>query len=338
MDGILYDTSYTAYAVPQATPALFALLSASPSRLSDHANTLREHLSADRAAYEDEEEREKIGGLRDCKFAPLQRHEAEPQGVAITLFYDKLSYKFVLYRGTPSPTKARSRRAGHKKDESLPLLLIKATSSLTARFLAYLSLHFHVPTIAPLKLPVGYLADVLDVYVDGLVDAHRPVASDYALLDFFRDTVGAMKLTISLTDAEIAKSLRTIDVDVPPETLYQLVVESEAGTSFLEALHKHLHARTGLLLPLAPTYPVRRSQDNDNLEQDKTEPPLKLSRIGNAAFALSSEGRLKFSSKSMQAVDAVPGIDSGEHNVVRKANQDLLDSLIREALSMADTD
>lgn len=328
MDDALYDTSLTVYALTESSPAILSLLSASPARLNDHSQTLRDYLSTGRVAYEREEEQEKIGGLRECAFAVLRQEDAEPHGVAISLLYDKIAYKFLLYgntAGRPQTTDKRG-RAGKASEKSLPLLLIKASSSITARFLAFLEQHFNAPAAITLKLSATHLPTAVNDYVTDLVRAHQPIAADHALLDYLSDTLGALKLTISVTDVEAAKSLRTIDLDVPPETLYQLVTDSSSASSFLEILHKHLHARTGLLLPLAPQPPIETEGDG--------EAPLKLSRISNAAFALSSEGRLKLSAKAAQAVEAIPGLGSGEENVVRRANQALLNGLIDAALKL----
>ena len=337
MDDVLYDTSLTVYAITESTRALLSLLSASTARLNDHAQTLREYLSTGRVAYEREEEQEKIGGLRECTFAVLRHDDAEPHGVAISLLYDKIAYKFLLYRDTAGHSRAsdgRGRR-GKASENSLPLLLIKASSSVTARFLAFLEQHFNSPAVVPLKLPAAHLPTALNDYVTELVRAHQPIAADHALLDYLRDTLGALKLTISVTDAKAAKDLRTIDVDVPAETLYQLVADSSAAPRFLEVLHKHIHARTGLLLPLAPQPTAVSKVDTAEGEAD-AEAPLKLSRISNAAFALSCEGRLKLSAKAVQAVEAIPGLGSGEDNVVRTANQALLHGLVEAALKLGE--
>lgn len=335
MDDALYDTSLTVYAVTEPSPPLLSLLSASTTRLNDHAHTLRDHLSAGRVAYEREEEQEKIGGLRECTFTVLRQNEAAPHGVAISLLYDKITYKFLLYGNTASHSKTRRRGRGNASEPSLPLLLIKASSSVTARFLAFLEQQFNSPAVIPLKLSAAHLPTTLNDYVSELVRAHQPIAADHALLDYLRDTVGALKLTISVTHAEAAKSLRTIDLDIPPETLFQLVTEPGAASNFLEVLHKHLHVRTGLLLPLAPQ-PAAPEADAAAASDTETEAPLKLSRISNAAFALSSEGRLKLSAKAVQAVDAIPGLGSGDENVVRIANQALLNGLVEAALKLGE--
>lgn len=65
-------------------------------------------------------------------------------------------------------------------------------------------------------------------------------------------------------------------------------------------------------------------------------PPMRLSRIMSAAYALSSEGRLKFSAKAMELCeqdqgDDEDGVIDDQHNMVRKANQTLLQAMLQEA-------
>lgn len=328
MEDVFYDTSWTIYAVTETTKPLRALFSASPATLDTNALKLRDHLSTGRAKYEDEEEQEKIGGLRESQWDHLRQEGSTPHGLSITLTYDKTTYTFLLYSSSSQALRS-------------PLLLVKATASLTSRFLTFLILHFQAPIVVPLRLPPSHLPNTLSRYLTSLTTAHRPIATDHALLDFLRDTVGAIKLTISITDPAIAKDLRTIEVDVPPETLYQLLPSSESAAGeadFLTSLSTHLRNRTGLILPLSTsTTPPASNDSHTNGTDAETKPaPLKLSRITTAAFALSSEGRLKLSMRAVQVVDAVPGLDRGEENVVRVANAEIIERLCEEARTMAE--
>ncbi|KPI40758.1 uncharacterized protein AB675_10561 [Cyphellophora attinorum] len=349
MDDALYDTSLTLYAVTESTTPLGSLLNCDLNSLNTNALKLRDHLSSGRARYEDEEEQEKIGGLRDCTWSHLRQDDRSTHGILVTLLYDKITYRFIFYvkpTSSSSTTRAGSRRqkapsAAPPSASSLPLLFIKASTSLTARFLAFLTIHFQAPTIMPLKLPASHLPVTLSSYIASLVSAHATVANDYALQAFLQDTIGATKLTISITSAEIAKHLRTIDVDVPHETLFQLIEQGRndaAHENFLEALRHHVHQRTGLLLPLTAAQQHQSAVTASGNEPDSTapEPPLKLTRISNSAFALGSEGRLKFSTKAVAAVDAVAGLPSGpQENIVRRANLQLLEGLLDAAAAVS---
>ena len=156
------------------------------------------------------------------------------------------------------------------------------------------------------------------------------------MLNLLKDTIGSLKLSISVNPgsangAEIAQHLRNMDIDVPAETLYQLLTSSPAPAfaegfrqyDFLLSLQHHIHQRTGLILPLLP---------NSSTGDDLNEPPLKLSRTSNTSFALSTEGRLKFSSKAYEALEIVPGFASGDENVVKRANTQLLEAIVAEAM------
>lgn len=344
MDNAVYDTSLTIFALPEPSPALETLLATSPSRLQDHARTLQKHLSVDRAAYEHEEERLKIGGLRGSFFSLLhgEQDNAEPYGVFMRLLYDRIDYKFILYGDEVPPNNTKGKHTQKKPENQLPLLLVKASSSVNTRFLSFLETYFQSPTVIPLRLPASYLPTALNNYINELASAHETISADHALLELLKDTIGVLRLTISITDADIAKSLRTIDIDIPPETLYQLVTDVlTRDTGFLGSLQRYLHIRTGLFLPLVPTAPPQQPPSNGNdaatvVDDDDDEPPLKVSRMSSAAFALSSEGRIKLSSKAVQVVEAIPGLGSGEENVVRIANRTLLRGLIAVALTLGE--
>ena len=329
MDDRLYDSSLTLYTVTDFSLPYRNLLQASQSALKARAAGLREHLSV-RPRYEVDEEKEKIGGLRDCSWTafhnPLQgRPDADTLTVLLT--YDRAIYRFVLY------SNASRARPGSKVD--LPLLLVKASAAVTRRFLAFLTEAFQV-TVNPLKLPKNFLASTVSAYVSTLYSSFQSVSDTTSMLSLLKDTIGSLKLSISVNTgsakgAEIAQHLRNMDIDVPAETLFQLLTSSPAPTfakgfrqyDFLLSLQQHIHQRTGLILPLLP---------NSSTSEDMDEPPLKLSRISNTSFALSTEGRLKFSSKAYEALETVPDLESGDGNVVKKANTQLLEAIVAEAM------
>ena len=328
MDDRIYDTSLTLYTVSDSSLPYRNLLQASQDALNAKATRLREHLSV-RPKYEDEEEKEKIGGLRDCTwtayYEPGHRRK-DADEIVVVLSYDQAIYKFILY------SNANNVRPGSKVD--LPLLLVKASATVTKRFLSFLSETFHV-TVNPLKLPSDFLAANISTYVSTLYSSFQPVSDTTSMLGLLKDTIGTLKLCISANPgsangADVAQQLRTMDIDVPAETLYQLLTSPPPQASargskhydFLLSLQHHIHQRTGLILPLLP-------KDGGN---DTNEPPLKLSRVSNTSFALSTEGRLKLSSKAYEALETVPGLDRGDENVVKKANTQLLEAIVAEAL------
>lgn len=329
MDDRLYDTSLTLYSVTNSSLSYRNLLQANESALNARGAGLREHLSI-RPKYEDDEEREKIGGLRDCSWTAFHSpHHCQPDADAITivLTYDRAIYKFVLC------SNASIARPGTKVD--MPLLLVKASAAVARRFLSFLTETFHV-TVNSLKLPNAFLASTVSAYISTLYSSFRSVSDTTSTLSLLKDTVGSLKLSIfvnpgSANGAEIAQHLRNMDIDVPAETLYQLLSSSPAPAfargfqqyDFLLSLQHHIHQRTGLILPILP---------NNSTSDDTNEPPLKLSRISNTSFALSTEGRVKFSSKAYEALETAPGLDSGDGNIVRRANTQLLEAIVAEAM------
>ncbi len=329
MDERLYDTSFTLYAVTDSSLPYQSLLQANQSTLNVHASRLREYLNL-RPKYEDDEEKENIGGLRDCTWIafrnpPQVRRHADV--ISVVLNYDRAIYKFILYSNTS--TASPGTKVG------MPLLLAKAPAVVTRRFLSFTVETFHV-TIHPLKLPNNCLASTISVYIARLYSSFETVSGATSMLSLLKDTIGNVKLSISVNPgsangADIAQHLRTMDLDVPAETLYQLLTlppppafaREYKHCGFLLSLQHHIHQRTGLILPLLP---------NSSTGDDVSEPPLKLSRIASASFALSAEGRLKFSSKTFEALETVPGLDSGDENVVKKANAQLLEAIVSEAM------
>jgi hypothetical protein len=335
MEYILYETSLTAYCVTSTNDRpLRGFLDNNPDAWASHVRALSNHFYTRRKQYEEEEEREKIGSLRDCRYTFLgaTATQGEPHGFALELVYDKITYKFLFY-STETPGSKAQAKGKRKQGPADPpyLLLVKASAAITTRFFGWLAEHFKA---APVTITLNFsspnfLPLVLSRYVASIVVGHTAIADEHSLLDFLRDTIGAMKLSVAVSDPEAEKSLRSIELDVPPETLFQLCSPNSSANSFIDDLRKHVHARTGLLLPFSD---AAYAEDEST---ERFEPPLKLSRVSCGAFALSSMGRVKFSRKAVDAVDAVPSLGSGAENVVRRANQDLLERLMLEAKERA---
>lgn len=243
----------------------------------------------------------------------------------VTLEYERASYRFWLLSNgcldrvnatldtaikgvgrRKVPWKPKGKEREGMRD--LPLMLAKANASVTRRFMAYLAEAFQV-TLSPLRLAPDFLIDTLETYVGSLHTYFHDVSSTNNInaSTLLKDTIGTLKLTVSVSEPDIAQNLRTIDIDVPANTLHQLLKSTTinndgdssstfpapADQSFLTSLQTHIHARTGLILPLA-------NSTQDPLPQS----PLRLTRISCSAFALSAEGRLKLSSKAWEALDA----------------------------------
>ena len=377
MNDVFYDTSFTLYAVSDASPQYQKLAECDQADLNVHAEALRLHLSTKRPRYESEEEREKIGGLRACRWTVIKRYagqkrkrgrdddsddfdpittaeDAPMEGFAITLTYDKATYKFILYAASDSPDQTAkprpTKRRRKPKPNTLPLLLTKSNASLSRHVLTFLTTTFSI-SITPLKLPPHLLQQTLQTYITSLWTSLHSISNTQSPQSQLRDTIGTLKITIATNTTHphglhIAKRLRSIDVDVPSETLSQLLNEattrSHAGrrgittASFLVGLRDHVRERTGLILPLPPAVGAREVSGEDG--EEGVELPWKVTRISTGAFALSSEGRLKMSLKAVDAVEVVGGLGSGEGNVVRVVNRVLVAGLVREALGLGLSD
>ncbi|KAL2413713.1 hypothetical protein ABEF95_003480 [Exophiala dermatitidis] len=90
--------------------------------------------------------------------------------------------------------------------------------------------------------------------------------------------------------------------------------------------------------------PTRRQTESESSVQEPPphQPPMRVSRVSTAAYAISVEGRLKFASKPVDLVDGVLGLiehgnaaDGGSEarveNFVREANQQVLNAVLAEA-------
>ena len=339
MDATLYTTSFTLYSLPLPTPApLLSLLIGHEPTLKTHASRLQQHLtsSSRRPAYEAEEEQKKLGSLRSCDFAPLPAGE----GVVIAIIFDQAVYKFILYTCSQSTS-----------EKQLPLLLVKANASFTRRVLAYLSETFQLPLEPqPLKLPSFLLLSTLQEYIVSLRNGLDPVAETESMLSLLRDIIGTLRITVSVNTgsangSKVAPALRTIDLDVSSEALHQLLEraipdrpgprskrrDEHPNIDFLSSLRDYITDRTGLKLPVTPETASQPLTENANGTVAANEPALRVTRIQSTAVAISMEGRLKLSSKPVEMMDAVPGLVSGDENVVKGANQDLLQAIVREA-------
>lgn len=338
MEELLYNSSFTLYALPLPTPVrLLNLLSASPSTLATHATNLQTHLTSHRPAYEAEEEREKFGSLRTCTITPLTT-----SGLEFSIIYDRTTYKFIVY--TSSDTKTSPASA------SLPLVLAKANASLTKRFFSFLATTYHLSDPTSLKLSSHLLLFTTQTYISALHHSLEPLTENHSILSLLRDIIGSLKITISVNDASskaqlIKPHLRTIDLDVTSETLYQLLQNSVPRRpserskkhddplppiTFLAELKNLVRERTGLKLPITPEEPKQPLADNVN-GATIDEPVLRVTRIQSTAFAISVEGRLKLSNKPVDMMDVVPGLTGGDENVVKLANKGLLEAIVKEA-------
>ncbi|RMD42471.1 hypothetical protein DV735_g2688, partial [Chaetothyriales sp. CBS 134920] len=341
MDDSFYSTSFSLYSLSLPTPPrLRSLLSADDTTLKSRSKDFYESLisPSQRPVYELEEEKARLGSLRSCNITklPLQ------QGVVLAIVYDNVVYKSIFYSCHSSP------------QLSIPLLLVKATSSLTRRLFLHFAEFFHLPSDPePLKLPPAFLLSAVQKYIVSLRTSLDAVEENESILSLLRDIIGVLKITITVNGgsadgAAIVKNLRTIDVGINAETLYQLLEQSIPNRpgpqskrrgeipriTFLDSLQHHIRDRTGIILPIATENtedPSLASNADDALLANAA--PLRVTRVQSTSFAIGMEGRLKFSSRPVGMMDSVPGLTSGDENVVRAANRDLLAAVANAGMS-----
>ena len=214
MEDALYDTSWLVHNIPHVPPSLSLLFSPPPltpqvllehhDRLCSHADSFIDSLSRDRPRYEREEEKEHLGGLRQCTWTRLiepvdnvgggvessagrkrkrdtrdDDEEGQSTGILINLVYEKKSYKFIIYTTTShiqsskrNHTTVASAHAPNETNTSrtqtrkpTALLLSKSSPTALKALKTYLSSTFSLSGIHPLQLPISLLQFSLEKYL-----------------------------------------------------------------------------------------------------------------------------------------------------------------------------
>ncbi|KAL2433628.1 hypothetical protein ABEF95_007970 [Exophiala dermatitidis] len=217
MDNALYDTSWVLYSIAHLPASLHAII-LDPKRdaggpraqleelgLSEHADTLRASLAREqeqRPRYEEVEEHERLGVLKDCTFRRLllsSRAELENDSDAygrkrkrdhfdttgadsqsngnhhghalmISLVYDRTTYKFVIYTAEKRQSSTSSRRRDlrpNSDSDPTVILLCKASPSALKTVTTYLADTFSLvlTDITPLKLSPALIRATLEQYL-----------------------------------------------------------------------------------------------------------------------------------------------------------------------------
>lgn len=333
MEDSLYDTSWTLYSIPSLSTPLHSLLAPQPSAsrstsfsaLDQHAKIFHNSLiDRQRPRYEDEEEKEKLGGLRACTWTRLSvrpRREAgtQPsgkqkrkrgetsdddndvnleQGLLVSLVYDKTTYKFAIFAAAQSETSTKRPRFSafksstsrtEKKVSNQGILLAKASPAAFKAFQSYLSDMFAIKEIDALKLPPEFLQSTIAKYISAIHTGLSRTTTDRQLPLDVKAILGMMKISISFS-APIAPSLKTLDIEVPSETILAAInriganKDGENGDSqeseqqenppntVLDVLKQSIYERTGLKLPLSQDVKHQDSNPTDQVEGG-AEPP-----------------------------------------------------------------
>ncbi|KAK5944026.1 hypothetical protein PMZ80_003307 [Knufia obscura] len=296
------------------------------------------------------DESEKTGQLRECVITQVwpqstsastvsQRHCL---GLSIEVRYQKTTYQVILM----------ARRSFDENECPLTAILYKASQSTVKHIKNWLDFKFGLPSAWPLQLPSEMLPRMCSSYITLLTESWT-AATDYT--DAWRQAtlkqaIGKLKLTIafsSATGTEIAPKLKTLDLDLPSESTNLLLERASQRShargavqdTFLDELARAIHEKTGLRLPLTGAPSLGGNQVNKNAtgtreagqdSQNSTppaEPPLKVTKITCAAFAISVDGKLKLASKPIENADVV----GYQEDVVRQAYWQLIDIVREEA-------
>jgi Kinetochore complex Sim4 subunit Fta1 len=328
----LYDISWTLHRLqwPSLSHRPYSLLSNARNR-ANRAKQLQDFLHIDVTGPEaDNVFDEKAGAIRKCSWDLVEAADREEEavlvdegrrfveevgsGIVITLTYDAAAYTVILYGSANA--QASTSTVSNQHASTLPLLLTKTPIPLTKRLLTFLLDTFDI-RISPPKLPRSLLPNTLEDYIT-ILCRYTTSMSVARRSGFLTSVLKDIKITLSFS-APITPHLRTIDVDIPAETVCNLIEASlSSNTAFMQVLAVHLEHHTGMQLPLA----------NRGNESGEVEQVVRISKIVSYAFALSGDGRFKIVEKAKSAAEV-----ENLGMVVREANEMVLASLLAQAAS-----
>ncbi|KAK6386197.1 hypothetical protein LTS17_001772 [Exophiala oligosperma] len=380
MEDTYYDTSWLVHSVRKLTPSLLSLFAPTSTDsershqtdiLTTHASAFSEFIGRDRPRYESEEEKEKLGLLRQCRWTLLggtsgaaeecpmhyragrKRNRDDDatssvNGIVISLIYEKSTYKFIIYANHINASK-RSRTAPSGSfaptapENQTAILLSKSSPTILKALMSYVSDKFALPDIYSLHLPSKFIQGTLQNYLLTISSSLTASASDLMqskMQDLFIDVISSVRLTISFS-APVAPHLKSLDVAVAPYAVLKAIPEHGRSVDnrkhFMETIANFIWAHTGLKLPVDLEYTrdaVAQHVNNGFGEETANKPePMKISRISNAAYAISCDHRVKFVARAVNAVDDPE--QQPQDNCVRVANRDLLVAMLDEARRQA---
>ncbi|KAK5091919.1 hypothetical protein LTR24_005696 [Lithohypha guttulata] len=295
------------------------------------------------------DESERTGQLRECHISQIWPHsmaldvmqERRCLGLSIETRYQKTTYQVLLL----------ARRSLSIDECPLTAILYKASQSNVKHIKDWLNYKFGIPSAGPLQLPQDLLPRMCSSYLTVLTENWTVEDNTNVLRQAtLKQALGNLKLTIafsSATGTEIAPKLKTLDLDLPSETINSLLEKTRqiAGAhdtirpTFLDELARAIHGKTGLKLPLNGSLSADAGLDKRQVTGTReaaqdgkdltitSEPPLKVTKITCAAFAISIDGKLKFASKPIENAEVV----GYQEKVVRSAYWQMLDLVRAEA-------
>lgn len=281
-------------------------------RLQHLTSDFQKFLSSQVPAYKDEldDEAERTGQLGECIVDRILLSNMETSlGLSIQARYQKTTYTVLLL--------------ARQELGDAGTMMCKASQNHVARVKRWLESglglqHQAMSLQLPPPLLLRMCSDFLAELDKSLAGSSESSALRQATL---KQVIGNLKLVVTFsnaTGAEIAPHLKTMELDVPSETVGVLLAKAKERENsevlpeygFLDELKKALHEKTGLVLPLTgqgidkKASTVDQGNGLDSLRSDP-EPPLKVSKVRCAAFALSTDGKLKLASKPLRDADVI---------------------------------
>lgn len=236
-------------------------------------------------------------------------------GIFVTLEYEHIAYRAALLT-TPDGYSPESKDKRRKQSTHLPLLLTRMPTALRNTFIDFLTSSFDA-YCSTLQLPPRFLCMILEATITYLARSEDSrQASSVILEQVLKET----QLTLSF-GREIAPALKTLDVNLPRETLSTFArgardkTTSHFSTSLAQYMDQHLAMRVDL--------------ENSKNGIDDVQ-YVWLSKVATGTFVLSTEGRFKLIDTSNPQNQ-----EEGQTNVqrlTRSANEQILSSLVRRAI------
>lgn len=294
------------------------------------AENLHDHLSY-RGENEPKDELNdqttKYGHVSRCSISPIEfsstvDENSEPLGLLIEARYQLAAYRVTILR-------IRERRDG---TQDLALIFFKGNQKFINHVRDWLDITFELPPPEVLQIASHTLLQIFSGFIDVVSTGWPPDTSgtDALRLAILKQVIGNVKITITITAAEtdLTTKLKHIELDIPCDTINEIISlntvstasTKSAGSIALEGLKKGICEKTGLNLPFVT------DQANDDQLQEQ---PCKVSKIACAAFAVSTEGRLKLSGKPIEQAE----LTGFEESLVRNAMSRILETLNKAAES-----
>merc|ERR1711964_849755 len=151
--------------------------------------------------------------------------------------------------------------------------------------------------IHPLQLPSALIQKTLQDYLSTIYSSlsTAPGSSQTQVQDLFINIISSVRLTIGFS-APVAPHLKSLDIAVAPYAVLKALPENgRFGIEhFMSTLAGYIWTNTGLKIPVLDDRDgVVRSLNCEGADIAKSDAPMKISRISNAAYAISCDHRIK---------------------------------------------